>query len=281
MRPAICLTLAARLFLPAASALAQSAASEPAIKVHEGKPAILVFKSRVTGKASAGVDATTLTNLASTLLTDSGRYRVISQEDVATMLDAEQQKQMVGCDDVSCLADIGNALGTRFLLSTQVGEAGGVTVVSATLIDAGLARVESRESVTLEDRRQIVDGMRVAVVRVLGGQAELAPPPDDGVDLMMVAWPALGLGALAGVVGIGGTGAALYFRDQALNAGDQSSYDGYRGGGHVANTVSLVGYAAGGALLLAGSAAALVTLLSSSGPPDDEATGAGVQEVSP
>jgi hypothetical protein len=245
-------------------------------------PSILVLKTRVTGQAAATVDATTLSNLAATIFSDSGRYKVVAHEDVVAMLDAEQQKQLAGCDDVSCMADIGNALGTQFLLYTQVGEAGGVTVVSASIIDAAKAAAVDRQSVSVDAQRQIVDAVGVACRRLLGEQVELAAAsaPASGFDLWLLAWPAFGVGAVATVVGLGSTGAALYFRDQAVNAASQTTFDSARASGHTANSVALIGYLSGGVLLLIGSAAAVVALLVG---PDDDASASSqpAAEVSP
>ena len=41
------------------------------------------------------------------------------------MLSMEQQKQALGCDDDSCLAQLGGALGVPYLFSADVGALGG------------------------------------------------------------------------------------------------------------------------------------------------------------
>ena len=48
-----------------------------------------------------------------------GFFQVISQQDIATMLGLERQKQLMGCadDSTSCLAELSGALGARFVMS--------------------------------------------------------------------------------------------------------------------------------------------------------------------
>ncbi|MFH1808972.1 MAG: hypothetical protein ABIJ09_09525 [Pseudomonadota bacterium] len=271
------------LQLASAVALAQAQTQTASDKTPPAPPSILVLKTRVTGKAAESVDATTLSNLAATIFNDSGRYQVSSYEDVVAMLDAEQQKQLAGCDDVSCMADIGSALGTQFLLYTQVGEAGGVTVVSASVIEAAKAAAVDRQSVSIDNSRQIVDAVGVVCKRLLGEQAELPAPPPSAAsfDPWFVAWPALGTGVVAGIVGLGGTGAALYFSGAAQDAQDSTAFEAYRGSGHTANTVALIGYVAGGVLLLGGASAAVLGLLRGSGDDGSTSGGSSAEEVKP
>jgi hypothetical protein len=46
-----------------------------------------------------------------------GLFRTISMEEIKRMLEHEQQKIMMGCDDTSCLAEVGGALGVELLLA--------------------------------------------------------------------------------------------------------------------------------------------------------------------
>lgn len=62
--------------------------------------------------------------------------QVISDSDVAAMLGVERKKQMLGCTDAGCLAEIGGALGVDRIVHGSVGRVGGSLVVNLTSVDA-------------------------------------------------------------------------------------------------------------------------------------------------
>ena len=64
----------------------------------------------------------------------------MTRQDVVTRLEIERTKDLLGCDDVTCLTEIGRALGAGFLIRASIGEIGGVPVVSAMLSDATTAQ---------------------------------------------------------------------------------------------------------------------------------------------
>src|SRR5688572_256451 len=62
------------------------------------------------------------------------------------MLDAEQQKMLLGCDKESCMAEIAGAMGAERLVAGSVGALGAMFVVTLKLIDTKSAQVASRAS---------------------------------------------------------------------------------------------------------------------------------------
>ncbi|MEK7704241.1 MAG: hypothetical protein AAB426_04725 [Myxococcota bacterium] len=71
---------------------------------------------------------------------------VIGQDDISALLGFEKQKDLVGCDDASCLANIGGALGVDLIVAVKVALLGTDWVVTAKLINLREARVEARTS---------------------------------------------------------------------------------------------------------------------------------------
>lgn len=71
-------------------------------------------------------------------------FSVISQDDIKAMLALESDKQMLGCTDVSCIAEIGGALGVDYLVSGSVGKVDETYVVSLKMIDSSKVRVLNR-----------------------------------------------------------------------------------------------------------------------------------------
>jgi hypothetical protein len=72
---------------------------------------------------------------------------VISSADINLILSFEKQKDLAGCqDNVSCLAEIGGALGVDLLLSGSIGKLGETYNVALTLVDSKNAEVKKRFS---------------------------------------------------------------------------------------------------------------------------------------
>lgn len=82
---------------------------------------------------------------------NSSGLEVIGQDDLNALIGFEKQKDLLGCDDASCLANIGGALGVDLLVAVKVALLGSDWVVTAKLINLRDARVEARTS-------QIVSG---------------------------------------------------------------------------------------------------------------------------
>lgn len=101
-----------------------------------------------------GLPAETQSTFAATVAAEIGKRpntTVISKADVDAMLGFDKKKQALGCDDVSCLAEIGGALGVDLLVSgqvTQVGER--QTLLALQLLNTRRAAVESRASTKWE-----------------------------------------------------------------------------------------------------------------------------------
>lgn len=62
-------------------------------------------------------------------------FRVISSDDIKSMLTAETLQQMAGCGENSCLAELAGAIGATYIVSGSVGKIGSVYQISLTLIN--------------------------------------------------------------------------------------------------------------------------------------------------
>jgi hypothetical protein len=95
--------------------------------------------------------ARVLSDILLSNLTDSGRFlSVVSAEDIKQMLDLEQQKNVLGCQDDSCMAEIGGALGVPFMAVPSMGRLGGQFVLNLKILDVEAARVRARVSRTVQ-----------------------------------------------------------------------------------------------------------------------------------
>ncbi len=95
-------------------------------------------------EAKVGIDQAKVDIFAELLqdtLRNSFGYKVIGRSDITSMLGLEAQKDMVGCEDDSCLAEIGGALGVDELVSGSLAKLGSYLVVSLKRIDPNNAKV--------------------------------------------------------------------------------------------------------------------------------------------
>ena len=53
-------------------------------------------------------------------LSRRGFFEVISSSDIRTLLGAERQRQLLGCGDTNCTAELSGALGARFILQSTL-----------------------------------------------------------------------------------------------------------------------------------------------------------------
>ncbi len=95
----------------------------------------------------------------------------MSQAEIGAMLGLERQKQMLGCGDESCLAEIGGALGAKQVISGSLGLVGKAYVLQLELVDTAHARVVDRESKTVADAGDLVMAARDLTHRLLTGRA--------------------------------------------------------------------------------------------------------------
>ena len=103
-------------------------------------------------KAENGIDKGVVTLLYELILTEFQDYSnlsVISKTDISSMVQYETEKELAGCDDSSCMAEIGGALGVDKVVIGHVGKLGSSYVVTLKLMNIKNATVENRVSETI------------------------------------------------------------------------------------------------------------------------------------
>lgn len=172
-----------------------------------------------------------LTEILSTELGASGRFTsVVAGRDIKAMLSFEERKQMLGCTDESCMAEIGGALGADRIVVSSVTRVGPDWVLTLKLIDIVEARTEARVYRTVKgSEAQLVEAMPQAVGDLLGRPEAAQPPPVATVAVAPTrALPVGPIGLFAaGAVGLGvgfgfGVSAKSHY-DVALSAQDVGS----------------------------------------------------------
>lgn len=88
-------------------------------------------------------------------------FEAIGPEDVKALVGFETMRDETGCDDASCVAEIGNALGVPFLVAGSVAKLDNSVVITLKLINVRETRVQARVST-------IADGSARILPRVIG-----------------------------------------------------------------------------------------------------------------
>lgn len=131
------------LLATAARAQAPSTETPPAVTPPAPAPApvneapvvaVLTLESNEAGQDSApGV-----TSLIASRLAESPKLRVLSQQDIDTVLDAERQRQLLGvkaCESGACLQQLSTITGARYVITGRLDQFGGQYLLTASLVD--------------------------------------------------------------------------------------------------------------------------------------------------
>jgi len=138
-----------------------------------GKLKLAVMDLRGTDNLSPKLLGFLTSGVAETL-DGMGPFKSISSQDIQQMLQYEANKQLAGCDDATCLAEIGGALGADYLVTGNVSLVNELYVVQLQLTNIKQARVEQRVSRELKGaQEQLFAEVRTAtklLVRDILGQ---------------------------------------------------------------------------------------------------------------
>lgn len=168
----------------------------------------------------------TANNLAEQLLTElakNDRFEVIGSSDVTLLLGLERQKQLLGCEETSasCLAELGGALGTQWLISGALTRAGSIYRIDLKVVDTRKARAINRVGRTVESQEELVLLAEKLAEELV---APLPAPPGAGVAIgRLMPWVSVGLGVVAAGGGVG-LMASANAQAAALNQSKASLY---------------------------------------------------------
>lgn len=98
-----------------------------------------------------------------------GAFDVITQDDVRRMISFDRMKVALSCEnEASCLAEIGGALGARYLLAGSMSRLDKELVLSVTLIDIDLVKTLGRETVSAKGALELSSQLDGLLTRLLG-----------------------------------------------------------------------------------------------------------------
>jgi hypothetical protein len=114
-----------------------------------------------------------LNDLLTTAMDAGKRYEVLSVSDINAMIGFERLKDLTGCSDVACGAEIGGALGVELLVSGSVSILGDELIVQVALIDTKIPKVVSRgRSVVKNDEKLYRKAVEAAAAQVSGAEPQ-------------------------------------------------------------------------------------------------------------
>lgn len=230
---------------------------------------------------ASGIEEKTGGLMEEILLAELSRYLpegvgLVGSTDIAAVLGLEQQKQLLGCTDSACIAEIGNAMGASHLYTMSIGKVGDQYIVSYKFLNTRDASVLSRKVLYLKATgNELTNGVRQAANELALSQGwtkeafvakatKTAPEPageqpegEAEIDPLLLAGGGVaGLGGMA-VLGLGGISAFL----DLVVVGNPSTPSDERGAAADASLLMSGGAALGGAFFIAGLALVAISLL--------------------
>lgn len=152
-----------------------------------------------------------LGNTLALRMTETGLVKVTTPADIAIVLGVARQKQLLGCEETSCIAELAGALGARAIVTGQVAKAGEVFQLSVKVLDAA----SSATLFSALERHQDAASLLSAVDR-LGAAAALDVGRRYGLlQTRLNLAPVIGLGLGAGLAAAAGVLLAMAGADHA------------------------------------------------------------------
>jgi hypothetical protein len=130
-------------------------------------------------------------------LGDRPDTRVITRADLEQMLELEVERQVTGCDDVSCLEELAGAIGAELVLYGRLEKLGASQLVSLNLFSQKDARSVARETAQ-GAADQMPSRLRAMIPRLFGDSEEA---PEAAEQSNVGGWLAWGGGGTAVVGG--------------------------------------------------------------------------------
>ena len=184
-----------------------------AFSAESGQTSMVMMPIEAEGLDERAVKVST--DLVSSYLTQVPDTSLITAADIEAMVGLEQQKSVFDCDnDISCVAEIGAALGADELIRVSMGLLGTNVILTLTRIDVRAAQVKSRATRKVINDENLYDAaIRSGVGEIFG--LTLGGAPKSGGTMKAVGMTTTGLGLLT-------LGAGAYFALEAQSLADAS-----------------------------------------------------------
>ena len=129
------------------------------------------------GNAKNAIPRQTFDEAVMSAISKEGAFEAVGQSDIEAMLALEKKKDLLGCDDMTCLAEIGGALGAPLMIEFRVARVGDEWAVTSKGVDVVGARVVRRSTDLVQgEAGELLRAVPDLVDRLLRGSTR----PDAG-----------------------------------------------------------------------------------------------------
>lgn len=141
--------------------------------------------------------AESLSEQVVTAFVKTGAIDAVAQSDLVAVLGLERQKQLLGCAESACMAELTAGLGAPWLVSGSLGRFGGTLRVDLKLVDTARGTSAFRDGRSVKDENEAFEVVAALVADLLPrlGVSTTAGAGSPGP------WVVMGLGAAALIVG--------------------------------------------------------------------------------
>lgn len=177
--PRVASALKGRVVALAPVQAAPVAASAPAVKTQtyvDNSPMVVANATSVLVvplKCVRGVPKDTcplITNYMMSQFQSVKNLRTVGQDDINAVLGVDKQKQAIGCGDVSCMAEIGGALGVDLVMYGELGVLGTKYNINVSAVRTSNASVAARASLRCDKTEDaLADNLPTLVRDVVNG----------------------------------------------------------------------------------------------------------------
>ncbi|NMB74482.1 MAG: hypothetical protein GYA21_05060 [Myxococcales bacterium] len=110
-----------------------------------------------------------------------GGFRVIGKSDIRAVINFDEQRQLLGCDELGCASEIGGALGVRWVVVGNVSQFEQLYLVNLKLMDVSKLRIEKGLSRKVEGgQAKLIDALAGLVEELMMPLRESAVPASGG-----------------------------------------------------------------------------------------------------
>lgn len=147
-----------------------------------------------------GVEPETVVSVGgvvSSLVSECAGATSVNSAELRSLTSMESTRQSAGCTETSCLGELADALGARYIVSGDVGRLEAHYVVNLTLFDAEEGASRGRRSVEVSSLDHVADELRPAVNELLAPLGGIPLQERPTSMLVPVGGVVTGVGALA------------------------------------------------------------------------------------
>ncbi len=147
------------------------------------RPSVAVFAFESRGDPGLGDASKLLTESVVAELRETQVFsRVVTTADLEAVLGLERQKQLLSCDQQSCMSELAGALGVEYLVTGTVGRLGKSYVLIVKMLEVRTARAVAsfKQRAPIKDKAVLLDIAELAVkALVRDGKLKKNPPKPD------------------------------------------------------------------------------------------------------